>query len=110
MSTYMEEMEEEPESRTPRMPELSLNNILPDLPNALCKGDLKHADDYFPNKGFKLTVVAETIERCHYCLDRRPCIKFAIEERMDYGIWGGWTAYQRKRNRDIVIKLEGLNG
>lgn len=36
---------------------------------------------------------------CEACPVSRECLAVAVETRQDYGIWGGKTARQRRRDR-----------
>jgi WhiB family redox-sensing transcriptional regulator len=34
---------------------------------------------------------------CSRCLVRAECLEYALERRIDYGVWGGMTAPDRRR-------------
>lgn len=42
-------------------------------------------------------------ELCNRCPFRPECLKFAIDNDVDYGVWGGMSRYQREQ---ISRKLE----
>ncbi|SDL30277.1 WhiB family transcriptional regulator [Microbacterium azadirachtae] len=49
-------------------------------------------DAWFPEQG---EPSADAIAVCTTCPARTPCLLYALNERIDYGIWGGRTAHQR---------------
>ncbi|HSZ43585.1 MAG TPA: WhiB family transcriptional regulator [Trebonia sp.] len=54
-------------------------------------------DLFFPVSASEnsLPQVAEAKEICGRCMARGRCLKFAIETRQQYGIWGGLTEEER---------------
>lgn len=67
--------------------------------DALCRHsdpDLWYSDDRFA------TIAAVTT--CEDCPVKFPCLKDGLTEQ--FGIWGGWTPWQRRRLRD---KVQGLD-
>ena len=41
---------------------------------------------------------------CSMCQVRIECLEYAIEYKMDYGIWGGTTGNERKRLRTRTLQ------
>lgn len=52
-------------------------------------------ESFFPEKG-SLTNQA-VLRVCKRCPVRRDCLEFALANDLDYGVWGGFTAMQRRR-------------
>jgi WhiB family redox-sensing transcriptional regulator len=53
-------------------------------------------DTFFPAVGYNQhDIHARTI--CETCPVKRECLMFAVNNRIQYGIWGGLTPIQRKR-------------
>lgn len=64
--------------------------------DAACTG--MDYDTFFPNVGYNQhDLHARTI--CDKCPVKQPCLMFAVNNRIGYGIWGGLTPIQRKRIR-----------
>ena len=64
--------------------------------NAACKG--MDYDTFFPAVGYNQhDMQARTI--CEHCPVKQPCLMFAVNNHIQYGIWGGLTPIQRKRIR-----------
>lgn len=62
--------------------------------DALCAevdGDL-----FFPEKGER-NILA--LNLCAVCPVKLPCLEMALVEEIDFGVWGGVTAYQRRQLR-----------
>ena len=55
-------------------------------------------DTFFPAVGYNQhDLHARSI--CERCPVKQPCLMFAVNNRIHYGIWGGLTPIQRKRIR-----------
>lgn len=52
--------------------------------------------------------VAKSI--CQRCPVRTECLRYALEEPVDHGIWGGLTERERRRLRRQVARSEWLLG
>jgi WhiB family redox-sensing transcriptional regulator len=64
--------------------------------DAACTG--MDYDTFFPAVGYNQhDLHARTI--CDKCPVKLPCLMFAVNNRIGYGIWGGLTPIQRKRIR-----------
>ena len=64
--------------------------------DAACTG--MDYDTFFPAVGYNQhDLHARTI--CEHCPVKQPCLMFAVNNRIHYGIWGGLTPIQRKRIR-----------
>ncbi len=49
---------------------------------------------FFPSDG----VGVETAKRiCAACPVKEPCLEYALEHRIDHGVWGGTSERQRRR-------------
>lgn len=58
---------------------------------ALCKNN-KEIDFHSDSVTMKKAAVAF----CQHCSVIQPCLQYAIENKIEYGVWGGKTAYARK--------------
>lgn len=65
-------------------------------------------DTQIPDKA----IVEQAREICLSCLDRVPCLMWALQNE-DYGLWGGYTAnerrYFKKRKLNKLQHLKDLN-
>jgi hypothetical protein len=53
-------------------------------------------DYFFPKKG-QSNYAKRAIEICMGCSERFICLKYAMEQKLEDGIWGGTTPMQRQR-------------
>jgi len=69
---------------------------------------------FFPLRPTDQATMAKAI--CHGCPVRAQCLEFALEARLDHGVWGGMTeierrslrrSRQRKARREAVAALAG---
>ena len=49
---------------------------------------------FFPSDGVGVEVAKEI---CASCPVKEPCLEYAIEHRVDHGVWGGASERQRRR-------------
>jgi WhiB family transcriptional regulator, redox-sensing transcriptional regulator len=58
-------------------------------------------DLFFPisTTGRALEQIAKAQAICRGCPVRRPCLEFALEHDLGYGIWGGTTPQDRQAGR-----------
>ncbi len=49
---------------------------------------------FFPSDGVGVTL-AQRI--CSSCPVRQPCLEYALENRIDLGVWGGTSERERRR-------------
>ena len=49
---------------------------------------------FFPNDGVGVTI-AQAV--CATCPVREPCLEYALENRIDHGVWGGTSERERRR-------------
>jgi WhiB family redox-sensing transcriptional regulator len=58
-------------------------------------------DLFFPisSTGAALEQIAEAKAICGTCPVQRPCLEFALEHDLGYGIWGGTTPQDRQARR-----------
>lgn len=67
---------------------------------AACKG---LGVDFFPEVGFnKMVKVALAV--CAKCPVRERCLQFALDNKIEHGIWGGKTAANRSTIRRYKYK------
>jgi WhiB family redox-sensing transcriptional regulator len=52
------------------------------------------ADTFFPESGAQ---VRAAVRICADCLVKGTCLEYALEQRIDHGIWGGTSERQRRR-------------
>lgn len=64
---------------------------------SICKGQY---DKFFPEKDDEL-VVAAAKNICSRCPVRNLCLDYALEFKIEHGIWGGYTERER---RNIAAK------
>lgn len=64
----------------------------PDLAGGLCAE--VDPELFFPAKGVP-GAAAQQI--CRSCEERTECLAYALEQRIDHGIWGGSTPRDRRR-------------
>jgi WhiB family redox-sensing transcriptional regulator len=65
------------------------------MKDAACKG--LDRDMFFPERGAN-TSIKKAKEVCAVCPVREECLRFAMNNRIDFGVWGGVSANQRIRN------------
>jgi WhiB family redox-sensing transcriptional regulator len=67
--------------------------------HAACQGE--DPELFFPvgETGPALEQIAEAKQLCAECPVRQECLRFAIDTRQDYGIWGGLTREERRKVR-----------
>jgi len=61
---------------------------------AACKG--QGADAYHPKQG-QASVMKEAIKNCFTCPVQKDCHQYALKEQLEYGVWGGSSADQRRK-------------
>ncbi|MGH1503994.1 MAG: WhiB family transcriptional regulator [Acidimicrobiales bacterium] len=49
---------------------------------------------FFPSDGVGVEVAKEI---CATCPAKGPCLEYALEHRVDHGVWGGASERQRRR-------------
>ncbi len=59
---------------------------------ANCKGN---GDVFFFERGYSGDKIAKAKALCSKCKVKKDCLDFALENRMEYGIWGGKTSNER---------------
>ena len=64
--------------------------------DAACLGE--DYDTFFPNVGYNQHNL-EARKICAICPVKKQCLMFAVNNRINYGIWGGLTPIQRKNIR-----------
>jgi WhiB family redox-sensing transcriptional regulator len=60
---------------------------------AACKE--QKTDVFFPAQG-QSSLMKQAIELCFICAVQEDCNKYAIEEKIEHGVWGGSSADQRR--------------
>jgi WhiB family redox-sensing transcriptional regulator len=61
---------------------------------AACKG--QGADSFHPKQG-QASLMKKAIETCFTCPVQEDCHKYALKEKLEYGVWGGSSADQRRK-------------
>ena len=65
---------------------------------------------FFPERqGETAATMAKTI--CRGCPVRMQCLEFALNARLDYGVWGGMTEHERRalrRSRQRKARREAV--
>jgi len=64
---------------------------------------------FFPERQGDHATMATTI--CRGCPVRMQCLEFALNARLDYGIWGGLTEHERRslrRSRQRKARREAV--
>ena len=64
------------------------------MDDAACQG--RSDIDFFPEDNYNLTS-RPAIELCRTCPVKDDCLEFAVENHIQYGIWGGLNYPQRRR-------------
>ncbi len=58
---------------------------------------------FFPSDGVGVEVARKI---CATCPVKEPCLEYALEQRIDHGVWGGCSERERrrilKRRRDLA--------
>jgi WhiB family redox-sensing transcriptional regulator len=49
---------------------------------------------FFPNDGVGVEVAKRICSECHV---QERCLEYALENRIDHGVWGGTSERQRRR-------------
>lgn len=67
---------------------------IPSFPNAVC-ATVSSPDSWFPENG-TTPAEAQLVKRiCGSCEHQMDCLKYAIDNEIEYGIWGGLNATER---------------
>jgi WhiB family redox-sensing transcriptional regulator len=69
------------------------NNDFSWMKNAACQG--ADPEIFFAESGWH-TANAKAQQYCRNCTVYKQCMKFAIDNEIDYGIWGGLSPKQRR--------------
>jgi hypothetical protein len=76
---------------------------MPHFPEAAC-ADIEDTEIFFQTKTKEIEKVIDQVrELCFSCPHQKACVEYAIDEEIEYGIWGGYTASQRKRMKPKKI-------
>lgn len=70
---------------------------VPNFPEAQC-ADMANPDLFFPETREEMNDVLPMLRKtCSLCIHQADCLKFALDEGIEDGIWGGMTPAERKR-------------
>ncbi len=58
---------------------------------------------FFPSDGLGVEVAKMV---CEGCTVTEPCLEYALEQRIEHGVWGGCSERQRRRIRRERRRLE----
>ena len=76
---------------------------MPHFPEAACK-EIEDPEIFFHTKRKEIEMVIDEVrDLCFSCPHQQACVDFALDEEIEFGIWGGFTASQRKRMRPKKI-------
>jgi Transcription factor WhiB len=53
-------------------------------------------DGFFPSHG-QASLARKAIKICQQCDVRYECLEYALQQKIEDGVWGGTTATQRKK-------------
>lgn len=80
--------------------------------NANCRG--QDPDIFFPTNGHNL-LTRPAVETCNQCPVQLDCLEYALQHKIDHGIWGGTSERERRRIlkgrrtlRDLGLDNNGL--
>jgi hypothetical protein len=73
------------------------------MDDAACRG--QSPEVFFPESGYN-GKVRNALRVCKDCPVRGKCLEFALSNEIEYGIWGGATAMQRKAMRRMRDTLD----
>jgi WhiB family redox-sensing transcriptional regulator len=62
------------------------------MKHAACKG--LDREMFFPERGAN-TSIAQAKKVCAVCPVREDCLRYAMNNRIEFGVWGGLSAHQR---------------
>jgi len=68
---------------------------------AACIGE--PAETFFPERGAN-TAIVRAKQICGVCEVRKDCLRYALNNKFEFGIWGGTSANQRIRKRAQLLK------
>lgn len=55
---------------------------------------------FFPEKGES----SKSAKRaCRQCVARQPCLEYALEHEIPFGVWGGLSARERRRLSPTLV-------
>ena len=62
----------------------------------MVRGNCRSVDPgvFFPSDGVGVDVARRI---CQGCPVREPCLEYALEHRIDHGVWGGASERERRR-------------
>jgi WhiB family redox-sensing transcriptional regulator len=82
------------------MRNLTMQVTLPLLPNAACRS-YSNPDIFFPTSKIESDTWIKIIRAiCDSCVESKPCLEYAINYQINYGIWAGTTPEER----DLIIE------
>lgn len=72
------------------------------MPVELSEGACRHhdVDTFFPGRG-DMHGIARAISICRGCSVTEICLNYALESNEPFGIWGGMTGKQRRREKRL---------
>ena len=75
---------------------LSFMTSTPDFPQAEC-ASVENPDLFFPETKEELELSLPMLRKtCSLCVHQLDCLRYAVEEQIEFGIWGGTTPAERK--------------
>lgn len=69
---------------------------------ALCRNS--NTKEFFPGRG-QSSKIKKAVEMCLYCPVQYECHEYAIDNKIEHGVWGGSTPEQRARwiQNDVTV-------
>lgn len=82
-----------------------LYTTLPLLPNAACKR-FETPDIFFPVTRQEMRAWVPVVKAtCNTCVEKEPCLEYALSHQVIHGIWAGTTPEER----DLIIEARLRN-
>ena len=87
------------------MRSFQLYSVLPLLPEAACRG-YATPDIFFPVTLEEIKAWLPLVRAtCNACVEKEPCLEYALTHQINHGIWAGKTPEER----DLIIEARLRN-
>ena len=82
------------------MRNLQFYSTLPLLPDAACRG-YASPEIFFPVTQEEIETCLPIVRAtCNACVEKEPCLEYALSQQINHGIWAGKTP----KERDFIIE------